>query len=158
MPANIRLVYDQIKEEGIIQRRKLMNGKDKHDCTAETGCDKYCLYKTTQFECNPKNCKIKNCGNTPFRSGVVEVLEESPRRYYKHVGKGVVASRDIKPDEIIAEYCGTVISPDNLFDGVEGKRSHYYAYLETKNRLVIDAGENGSRGYTIFLYFIYWFS
>jgi histone-lysine N-methyltransferase ASH1L len=103
-------------------------------CALETGgCDEGCLNRTMQYECNESNCNVgkEHCENRGFTQlkwrlsnrgygrnpppakkesnlygDGVEVMKTGDR------GFGVRAMRSFKPNQIIVEYTGEIITQD----------------------------------------------
>lgn len=89
-------------------------------CNSETGgCDEGCLNYITKYECNESNCNVgvQHCNNRGFtnlppltKKGVksygerVEVIDTGNR------GCGIRATRSFKPNQIIIEYTGEIIT------------------------------------------------
>ena len=89
-------------------------------CTLETGCDENCFNRTMFYECDDENCNLgrKHCTNRAFdglkrrhKAGGkynvgVEVLKTADR------GHGIRANRTFKPNQIIVEYTGEIITQE----------------------------------------------
>lgn len=87
-------------------------------CTADTGCDDHCFNRFMLYECDDSNCKVgaEHCTNRSFaalkqrcKAGGkynigVEVMKTADRGY------GIRANRTFKPNQIIVEYTGEIIT------------------------------------------------
>lgn len=87
-------------------------------CTEETKCDENCQNRFMFYECDEKNCNLRDrfCGNRSFhdlqmrkevggkyRAGV-EVIKTDDRGY------GVRSNRTFNPNQVIVEYTGEIIT------------------------------------------------
>jgi histone-lysine N-methyltransferase ASH1L len=107
-------------------------------CTMETGgCDEGCLNRTMQYECNESNCNVgkEHCANRGFadlkwrlsnrgfsrkQAPGQPPTKKEPNLYGEGVevtktddrGYGVRAMRSFKPNQIIVEYTGEIITQD----------------------------------------------
>lgn len=87
---------------------------------SQDGCDERCLNRTMLYECDTNNCALQSdqCTNRAFeqlatrmkRGGDyqhgIEIFQTSNR------GCGIRASRSFAPGQIIVEYCGEIITPE----------------------------------------------
>ncbi|EME38812.1 hypothetical protein DOTSEDRAFT_83490 [Dothistroma septosporum NZE10] len=127
-------------------------------CSAPTeeddiGCDETCLNRVMQYECNEDNCALDaaTCSNRPFaeidrrlkKGGSfdigVEVVKTDKR------GFGIRSTRSFRPDQIIMEYTGEIISEGECQRRMreEYKDKPNYYLMELERGLVID-GTKGS--------------
>ena len=89
-------------------------------CTEAAGCDDDCQNRIMFYECNESNCSLgkQNCGNRNFadlkerskKGGKyqigVEVIKTPDRGY------GVRSNRTFRPNQIIVEYTGEIITQE----------------------------------------------
>lgn len=89
-------------------------------CSEATGCDDDCQNRIMFYECNENNCSLgsKHCGNRAFadlkervkKGGKyqigVEVIKTPDRGY------GVRSNRTFRPNQIIVEYSGEIITQE----------------------------------------------
>lgn len=86
----------------------------------EEGCDENCLNRTMLYECDENNCAIgpELCTNRAFadlakrtkKGNVFDIGVEIIKT--KECGFGLRANRSFAPGQIIIEYCGEVITPE----------------------------------------------
>lgn len=108
------------------------------NCDIKTGCGSNCLNRAVYYECNKNNCALgeRNCGNrpfyelqqrlkldTPFSRGV-ELIQVSTQMFNlscgdsltgvqtKDRGYGLRANRSFAPNQIVVEYSGEIITPE----------------------------------------------
>lgn len=89
-------------------------------CKPEDGCGDGCLNRTMLYECDANNCALtfQECTNRAFfdlghRSGVRSGYKVGLETFKtKDRGYGVRANRSFSPGQIIVEYCGEVITPE----------------------------------------------
>ncbi|KKY15909.1 putative histone-lysine n-methyltransferase [Phaeomoniella chlamydospora] len=123
-------------------------------CSESTGCDEDCQNRIMFYECNDSNCSLgkKHCGNRNFadlkervkKGGKyqigVEVIKTADRGY------GVRSNRTFRPNQIIVEYSGEIITQEECEHRMRTTykdNSHYYLML-FDSALVIDATARGS--------------
>lgn len=119
----------------------------------ELGCGEDCLNRVMQYECDDTNCALpaELCSNRPFaeittrtkKGGAydlgVEVVKTEQR------GHGVRAARSFRPQQVIMEYTGEIITEEECqrrMREVYKDKSCYYL-MELERNLVID-GTKGS--------------
>ena len=89
-------------------------------CTPHKGCDEDCINRTMFYECDSANCNvgIEKCQNRSFEQlrqrvkagGKYNVGVEVVKT--KDKGYGVRANRSFEPNQIIVEYTGEIITPE----------------------------------------------
>ena len=108
-------------------------------CTPQTGCDSDCMNRFMYYECDSRNCNLKEdqCGNRAFeglRQRVkkggkynvgVEVIKTKDRGY------GVRANRTFDSNQIIVEYTGEIINQEECEHRMHG------VYKENEVSLVL---------------------
>jgi len=84
------------------------------------GCGENCLNRTMLYECDNENCALteEQCSNRAF----LELAKRSKNGneydigveivHTRECGYGLRANRAFQPDQIIIEYCGEVITPE----------------------------------------------
>lgn len=105
-------------------------------CTPETGCDEDCLNRTMFYECDSSNCNVgvAYCKNRSFENlrkrvkagGKYNIGVEVVKTREK--GYGVRSNRTFEPDQIIVEYTGEIITPE------ECDRRMYTEYKDNEVR------------------------
>ena len=121
-------------------------------CTPENGCDEDCINRTMFYECDAANCNVgsEKCQNRSFeqlRQRVkaggkynigVEVVKTNDKGY------GVRANRSFEPNQIIVEYTGEIITPEEcdrrMYDEYKNNEVRWhgdYASTETDRRISV---------------------
>ncbi|KAK7398622.1 hypothetical protein QQX98_012007 [Neonectria punicea] len=118
-------------------------------CTPEDGCGESCQNRIMLYECDEMNCNVgkKHCANRAFanltarrakggkyRVGV-EVIKTSDR------GHGVRSNRCFKPNQIIMEYAGEIITEDECERRMTEvyKDNECYYLMSFDQNMIIDA-------------------
>jgi len=97
-------------------------------CTPQTGCDSDCMNRFMYYECDSRNCNLKEdqCGNRAFEglrqcvnkggkyNAGVEVVKTKDRGY------GVRANRTFESNQIIVEYTGEIINREECEHRMHG--------------------------------------
>ncbi|KAI9819184.1 MAG: hypothetical protein M1827_007340 [Pycnora praestabilis] len=120
-------------------------------CTPDTGCDEDCQNRFMFYECDETNCNVgdKLCSNRSFsnlrqryktKTGDkynfgVEVVKTTDRGY------GVRSSRTFRPDQIIVEYAGEIITQEECDSRMEEryKDNECYYLMSFDQNMIIDA-------------------
>ncbi|KPM35667.1 hypothetical protein AK830_g10903 [Neonectria ditissima] len=118
-------------------------------CTPDDGCGESCQNRIMLYECDEMNCNVgkKHCANRAFanltarrakggkyRVGV-EVIKTSDR------GHGVRSNRCFKPNQIIMEYAGEIITEDECERRMTEvyKDNECYYLMSFDQNMIIDA-------------------
>lgn len=123
-------------------------------CACTEKCDDNCLNRLQRYECDPTVCPFEqnNCGNRAIQT--LEKDLNNGRAYARGFeivwtgdkGYGLRAVRSYAPGELIIEYTGDVISPDEVQNRLKTQyaKSKNYYFLSLENGYVIDSGIRGS--------------
>lgn len=131
-----------IGDSAEIWRHTKLTEVSKCLCTPDMGCDDDCINQSMFYECDNSNCNVgvEHCKNRSFeqlRQRVkaggkynigVEVVKTKDKGY------GVRSNRTFQPHQIIVEYTGEIITPE------ECDRRMYDEYLdnEVRTRVTVD--------------------
>uniref|UniRef100_A0A060TD66 ARAD1D04708p n=1 Tax=Blastobotrys adeninivorans TaxID=409370 RepID=A0A060TD66_BLAAD len=123
-------------------------------CACTERCDDNCLNRLQRYECDPTVCPFEqnDCGNRAIQT--LEKELNNGRAYARgfeivwtgEKGYGLRAVRSYAPGELIIEYTGDVISPDEVQNRLKTQyaKSKNYYFLSLENGYVIDSGIRGS--------------
>ena len=117
-------------------------------CDPAVGCGEDCLNRSMMTECDPNTCpcgKKTDCGNRRIQK------RQTPKgiQSYKTADKGfgLRCKQDLTPGDLVTEYCGQVISPEECSkrlqeQGAQGIGAFYMVSIDAEQ--IIDAGPMGN--------------
>ena len=123
-----------IGDSAEIWRHNKLTEESKCLCTPDVGCDDDCINRTMFYECDDSNCNVgaEHCKNRNFEDlrqrvkagGKYNIGVEVVKTQDK--GHGVRSNRTFQPHQIIVEYTGEIITPE------ECDRRMYDEYLDNE--------------------------